>query len=117
MVTTPTNVDVAELLQRVEKLENQTALAVHKFTELHGEIVHLIETDSIDEGSEEFDVGFLTGLEIARGIIEDWGREFINKNGDDNGCSSFGKEARHQHQEQGRITENILPYVQRDTKK
>lgn len=117
MVTTPTNVDVAELLQRVEKLENEVATAVHKFSELHREVVELIDQERpmIDAGS--FEIGFITGLEIARGIIEDWGCGFINKNGDDNGCSSFGKEARHQHSEQGRVAENVLSYVQRDTKK
>ena len=58
MVTTPTNVNVAELLERVNKLQDQVALAIYKFSGLHDEIIHLIETDSIDEGSEEFDTGF-----------------------------------------------------------
>ena len=117
MVTTPTNTDVADLLQRIEKLENEMAEAVYKFTELHCEVVRLIDQEKSDIDAGTFEMGFITGLEIARGIIEDWGCGFIMKNGDDNGCSSFGKEARHQHSEQGRIAENILSYLQRDTEK
>jgi len=113
MVTVASNVDAAAEKLRADRNEEALMLAEFKIRQMRQEIMDLIKEEGDALQWFDFERGYVTGLEIARGIVEHWCHEYLFQRGEKHGRIIAGTKARDYNSGKQGVAEDNVSDVQR----